>query len=161
LGRAAHRESAAGTAGAGGLRYDASAAGLNTWASAAIALVIGYTVRVPALYFAWEEPLASEPKGVYIHDDGRPVLGRKLKGKSRREMASLGLVALSARLVADQLGHSRPSMTQDVYWARRSVDSQAVLALKGSCAGPDPTSDLRVWLLERSEQCRRVRAVAR
>jgi integrase len=32
--------------------------------------------------------------------------------------------ALSARLVADQLGHSRPSMTQDIYlaaarWARR------------------------------------------
>ncbi|WP_228266097.1 site-specific integrase [Microlunatus elymi] len=37
--------------------------------------------------------------------------------------------ALSARLVADQLGHSRPSMTQDVYMARRAVDSQAALAL--------------------------------
>ena len=33
--------------------------------------------------------------------------------------------ALSARLVADQLGHSRPSMTQDVYMGRRAVDSQA------------------------------------
>ena len=89
-------------------------------------------MRVPALYFAWEEPLASEPKGVYIHDDGRPVLGRKLKGKSRREMASLGLVALSARLAADHLGHSRPSMTQDVHLARRPVDSQAVLALEAA-----------------------------
>ena len=29
--------------------------------------------------------------------------------------------ALSARLVADQLGHARPSMTQDVYLARRAV----------------------------------------
>ena len=38
--------------------------------------------------------------------------------------------ALSARLVADQLGHSRPSMTQDVYLARRAVDSQAALALE-------------------------------
>ncbi len=37
--------------------------------------------------------------------------------------------ALSARLVADQLGHSRPSMTQDVYMGRRAVDSQAALAL--------------------------------
>ena len=37
--------------------------------------------------------------------------------------------ALSARLVADQLGHSRPSMTQDVYMGRRAIDSQAALAL--------------------------------
>jgi hypothetical protein len=28
---------------------------------------------------------------VYIQDDGRPQLGRKLKGKSVREMKSLGL----------------------------------------------------------------------
>jgi hypothetical protein len=34
-----------------------------------------------------------------------------------------------ARLVADQLGHSRASMTQDVYMGRRVVDSQAALAL--------------------------------
>ena len=39
----------------------------------------------------WEEPLASEPSGVYKHDDGRPMLGRKLKGKSEREMKELGL----------------------------------------------------------------------
>ena len=37
--------------------------------------------------------------------------------------------ALSARLVADQLGHSRPSMTQDVYMGRHAIDSQAALAL--------------------------------
>lgn len=37
--------------------------------------------------------------------------------------------ALSARLVADQLGHSRTSMTQDYYLGRRSVDSQAAEAL--------------------------------
>ena len=40
--------------------------------------------------------------------------------------------ALSARLVADQLGHSRPSMTQDVYLGRRAVDSQAALALEAA-----------------------------
>ena len=40
--------------------------------------------------------------------------------------------ALSARLVADQLGHSRPSMTQDVYLSRRSVDSRAALALEAA-----------------------------
>ena len=57
------------------------ALGLNTWASAAIALLIGYALRVIALYRAWEEPMAAEPEGVYIHSDGRPMLGRKLKGK--------------------------------------------------------------------------------
>ena len=65
--------------------------GLNTWWCAGIALVIGYTLRVVALYRAWEEPLAKEPKGVYIHSDGRPMLGRKLKGKSQRELHDLGL----------------------------------------------------------------------
>ena len=53
--------------------------------------MIGYTVRVTALYRGWEEPLAKEPAGVYKHDDGRPLLGRKLKGKSVRELESLGL----------------------------------------------------------------------
>ena len=66
-------------------------AGLNIWVSTAISFVIGYTVRMVALYYAWEEPLAKEPKGVYLHDDGRPMLGRKIKGKSKREMESLGL----------------------------------------------------------------------
>jgi hypothetical protein len=28
---------------------------------------------------------------VYKHDDGRPMLGRKLKGKSVRELHDLGL----------------------------------------------------------------------
>jgi uncharacterized membrane protein YeiH len=66
-------------------------AGLPIWVSALIAFAVGYTVRVLALYYAWEEPLAKEPKGVYQHDDGRPLLGRKLKGKSKRELAYLGL----------------------------------------------------------------------
>ena len=40
--------------------------------------------------------------------------------------------ALSARLVADQLGHARPSMIQDVYMGRRAVDSQAAQALEAA-----------------------------
>jgi integrase len=54
-----------------------------------------------------------------------------------RETAAtiLDEAALSARLVADQLGHSRPSMTQDVYLARRAVDSQAALALAAALRG--------------------------
>ena len=68
------------------------ALGASTWLAAGIAFAFGYTFRVIALYRAWEEPLAREPKGVYLHDDGRPMLGRKIKGKSQGELRSLGLV---------------------------------------------------------------------
>jgi uncharacterized membrane protein YeiH len=68
-----------------------NAAGLGTWASAFGALVFGFVLRTLALYFGWEEPLAKEPAGVYRHSDGRPLLGRKLQGKSEREMRDLGL----------------------------------------------------------------------
>jgi uncharacterized membrane protein YeiH len=64
----------------------------NTWIAAGVAFVIGFSVRMAALYYAWEEPLATEPKGVYEHSDGRPQLGRKIKGKSKRELHDLGLV---------------------------------------------------------------------
>jgi len=67
------------------------AIGFGTWASAGISFAIAFTFRMAALYEAWEEPLAKEPSGVYQHDDGRPMLGRKLKGKSAREMKDLGL----------------------------------------------------------------------
>jgi len=66
-------------------------AGLGTWASAGISFAVGFTLRIIALYRGWEEPLAKEPAGVYRHSDGRPLLGRKLKGKSVREMKELGL----------------------------------------------------------------------
>ena len=59
--------------------------------SAAVAFAVGFTFRVLALYRAWEPPLAKEPAGVYKHDDGRPMLGRKLKDKSKRELGYLGL----------------------------------------------------------------------
>ena len=68
------------------------AAGLNTWWSAGISFVIGFTVRLLALYRGWEEPLAKEPRGVYQHSDGRPLLGRKIAGKSQRELRDLGLL---------------------------------------------------------------------
>jgi uncharacterized membrane protein YeiH len=67
-------------------------AGAGTWLAAGIAFAIGFTVRVIALYRAWEEPLASEPEGVYLHSDGRPHLGRKLSHRSQRELRDLGLV---------------------------------------------------------------------
>ena len=43
--------------------------------------------------------------------------------------------ALSARLIADQLGHARPSMTQDVYLTRRAVDDRAAQALDEALRG--------------------------
>ena len=44
---------------------------------------------------------------------------------------------LSARTIADQLGHSRISMTQDVYMGRRAVDQAAASALDTLFNGPD------------------------
>lgn len=70
----------------------ANALGAGTWVCAGIALVIGFTFRIIALYRGWEEPLAKEPQGAYQHTDGRPLLGRKLAGKSQRELRDLGLV---------------------------------------------------------------------
>lgn len=54
--------------------------------------------------------------------------------------------ALSARLVADQLGHSRTSMTQDYYLGRRAVDSQAAQALEAALrdALPEAQKDGKV-----------------
>jgi integrase len=54
---------------------------------------------------------------------------------------------LSARMIADQLGHARISMTQDVYMGRRAVDGSVASALEGLLgdSGDDPESpSLRV-----------------
>jgi len=42
---------------------------------------------------------------------------------------------LSARAIADQLGHARPSMTQDVYMARKVFNPATAAALEAA-AGP-------------------------
>ena len=65
--------------------------GLPEWASVGIAVVAGFGFRMLALYRGWEEPLAPEPKGVQVHPDKRPLLGRKLAGKSQEELRMLGL----------------------------------------------------------------------
>lgn len=44
---------------------------------------------------------------------------------------------LSARVIVDQLGHARISMTQDVYLGRRVVDDAAAASLEGVLPGPD------------------------
>jgi len=66
--------------------------GGSIWWPTLIAFALGFTLRMIALYRGWEEPLAKEPVGVYKHDDGRPLLGRKIAGKSQRELRDLGLV---------------------------------------------------------------------
>ena len=67
-------------------------AGLSTWTAAIPAFVAGFVFRLAALYLGWEEPIARGPRGVYRHSDGRPLLGRRLKGKSDAELHDLGLL---------------------------------------------------------------------
>jgi uncharacterized membrane protein YeiH len=66
-------------------------AGAGTWWAAGIAFAVGFSFRLLALYRGWEEPLPKEPKGAVVHKD-HVLLGRKLSGKSQREMRDLGLV---------------------------------------------------------------------
>jgi uncharacterized membrane protein YeiH len=66
-------------------------AGANSWWAMGVAFAVGFALRVTALYRGWEEPLAAEPKGVVIHGEHRPLLGRKLHGKSAQELHDLGL----------------------------------------------------------------------
>lgn len=66
---------------------------------------------------------------------GKEALAWITSHSFRKTATILDEAALSARLVADQLGHSRPSMTQDVYMGRRAVDSQAALALEAALRG--------------------------
>jgi uncharacterized membrane protein YeiH len=68
-----------------------NAMGVDTWPAVLGAVAFGFVLRMLALYRGWEEPLAKEPKGVYQHSDGRPLLGRKIAGKSQRELRDLGL----------------------------------------------------------------------
>jgi integrase len=51
--------------------------------------------------------------------------------------------ALSARLIADQLGHARPSMTQDVYLARRAVGDAPAQALDAALRPDTPVAPER------------------
>lgn len=45
---------------------------------------------------------------------------------------------LTAREIADQLGHSRPTITQDVYLGRKAVGEAAAAALEDVFGDPDP-----------------------
>ncbi|WP_433266229.1 tyrosine-type recombinase/integrase [Actinosynnema sp. CS-041913] len=57
----------------------------------------------------------------------------------RRTVATLlDEAGLTARQIADILGHSRPSMTQDVYMARRSPDRAGADALGAAISDDRP-----------------------
>jgi uncharacterized membrane protein YeiH len=77
----------------GGVWIALNEAGLGSVGCALLAFAVGFAFRVLAMYRGWEEPLARQPKGVYQHTDGRPLLGRKLHGKSQRELRDLGLLS--------------------------------------------------------------------
>jgi uncharacterized membrane protein YeiH len=66
--------------------------GASTWVAMGFAWAVGFTVRVAALYRGWEEPLPAGPTGVVLHPEKRPLLGRKLHGKSQQELRDLGLL---------------------------------------------------------------------
>jgi uncharacterized membrane protein YeiH len=78
--------------------------GAGTWAAAGTAFVVGFSFRMLALFRGWEERLAREPAGVYLHDEGRPLLGRKLKQKSQRELRDLGLLVENGPGTRDSSG---------------------------------------------------------
>lgn len=86
---------------------------------------------------------------------GKPVTGQSGSGRAFREVRAgtdfdwvkphtyrktvatiLDSSGASARMIADQLGHSRISMTQDVYMGRRAVDPAAASALGDLAALP-------------------------
>ena len=70
----------------------------------------------------WEEPLAKEPAGAYQHSVRRPLLGRKLKGKSVREMQELGLSIDSAQgRYRSGTGAVGESKTENEVGCRRGV----------------------------------------
>jgi integrase len=48
---------------------------------------------------------------------------------------------MSARVIADQLGHAQVSMTQDVYMGRKSVDPRAAAALEDTFGRAEPAQD--------------------
>ena len=61
----------------------------------------------------------------------------------RKKVATrLDRQGLSARTIADQLGRSRISMTQDVYIGRRAVDKAAAAALEGVPPRPESTDEV-------------------
>ena len=76
-------------------------AGLSTWWAAGIAFAVGFSFRLLAMFREWEEPMPKEPKGVVVHKDS-VLLGRKLSGKSQRELADLGLAVENGAAAAPQ-----------------------------------------------------------
>jgi integrase len=64
----------------------------------------------------------------------------------------LDQAGLSAGVIADRLGHARPSMTQDVYMGRKALDPGAVAALEEALGywevgAPDQRPEAKMGIL--------------
>jgi galactokinase len=86
---------------------------------------------------ALDDPLLGWLEGSKEHTSGFPgTLDRSgfdwvTSHSFRKTMATLlDQAGLSTRVIAEQLGHARPSMTQHVYMGRKAVDPRAVAALE-------------------------------
>ena len=100
------------------------------WSSQARAASVASTHSRTIHATPWANHVTSTRLTVFLH------LLPNTAGSSRKTAATiLDEAALSARLVADQLGYSRTSMTRHYYLGRRAVDSQAASALVAALRG--------------------------
>lgn len=106
--------------------------------SADIARVVDAVAAVRAL---GETPVFPNARGGWRDPSNTRRVLRQTRGTDEFEWVTshvfrktaatlLDSAGLTARQIADQLGHSRPSLTQDVYMARKVTDERAALALE-------------------------------
>ncbi|MDQ1678072.1 MAG: hypothetical protein QOC93_3216 [Actinomycetota bacterium] len=114
---------------------------LPSWA---VAMLRRRFVENPRL----DEPVFPDDRGGFrdrsnVQRDLREARGTKdlawVTSHSFRKTTAtiLDEAGLSSRLVADQLGHARPSMTQDVYLGRKQVSQRAAAALEAALGTPE------------------------
>jgi len=112
---------------------------LPSWAVADLVRRRARGVRLDGPVFANSIGTLRDPKNT--RRDLRAALARAgfdwATSRSFRKTTAtiLDETGLSARLIAGQLGHARPSMTQDVYMGRKAVDSRAAAALEMALGG--------------------------
>lgn len=144
------RRSRSGSETAGQTQHDADSADIEDLAScvnraAVAARELGETPVFPDTRGGWRDPSNTRR-------DLRSARGKEFSwvtSHSFRKTAATMLdeAGLTARQIANQLGHSRISLTQDVYLARVAVDPQAAAALEQGLRGlfsmDKPWTDLR------------------
>lgn len=95
----------------------------------------------PSASHTWWDP--SNAQDSLRHARGQVGYGWVTSHVFRKTAATiLDEAGLTARQIADQLGHTRPSMTQDVYMHRGAASPAAAAALDAAFDQGDGTSDL-------------------